>query len=77
MVGHSFPPSTSLNQSLYQSLKIQNKNDTPIFYKIRQDILNTFRVHNKYSLIPANFFHLICLEFSPKDTIVYRFPFHI
>ena len=34
-----FPP-TSINQSLYQSLKIQNKNDTPLFYKIRQDPLN-------------------------------------
>ena len=71
-----FPP-TSINQSLYQSLKIQNKNDTPLFYKIRQDPLNIFRVHNKYGLIPANSFHLICLEFSPKDTTVYRFPLHI
>ena len=68
-----FPP-TSINQSLYQSLKIQNKNDTPLFYKIRQDPLNIFRVHNKYGLIPANSFHLICLEFSPKETTVYRFP---
>ena len=71
-----FPP-TSINQSLYQSLKIQNKNDTPLFYKIRQDPLNIFRVHNKYGLIPANSFHLICLEFSPKDTTVYRFPLNI
>ena len=71
-----FPP-TSINQSLYQSLKIQNKNDTPLFYKIRQDPFGIFRVHNKYGLIPANSFHLICLEFSPKDTTVYRFPLHI
>jgi len=71
-----FPP-TSINQSLYQSLKIQNKNDTPLFYKIRQDPLNIFRVHNKYGLIPANSFHLICLEFSPKETTVYRFPLTI
>ena len=71
-----FPP-TSLNQSLYQSFKIQNKSDTPLFYKIKQDPLNIFRVHNKYGLIPANSFHLICLEFSPKDTTVYRFPLNI
>ena len=71
-----FPP-TSINQSLYQSLKIQNKNDTPLFYKIRQDPSNIFRVHNKYGLIPANSFHLICLEFSPKETTVYRFPLTI
>ena len=71
-----FPP-TSLNQSLYQTLKIENKNDTPLFYKINPDPQNIFRVHNKYGLISANSFHLICLEFSPKDTTVYRFPLHI
>ena len=71
-----FPP-TSINQSLYQSLKIQNKSDTPLFYKIRQDPLNIFRVHNKYGLIPSNSFHLVCLEFSPKETTVYRFPLSI
>ena len=71
-----FPP-TSINQSLYQSLKIQNKNDTPLFYKIKQDPLNIFRVHNRYGLIPSNSFHLICLEFSPKETTVYRFPLTI
>ena len=71
-----FPP-TSLNQSLYQTLKIENKNDTPLFYKIIQDPNNVFRVHNKYGLIPSNSFHLICIEFSPKETTVYRFPLRI
>ena len=71
-----FPP-TSINQSLYQTLKIENKNDTPLFYKINPDPQNIFRVHNKYGLIASNSFHLICLEFSPKDTTVYRFPLHI
>ena len=70
-----FPP-TSINQSLYQTLKIENKNDTPLFYKINPDPQNIFRVHNKYGLIPSKSFHLICLEFSPKDTTVYRFPLH-
>ena len=71
-----FPP-TSINQSLYQTLKIENKNDTPLFYKIIQDPINVFRVHNKYGLIPSNSFHLICIEFSPKETTVYRFPLRI
>ena len=71
-----FPP-TSINQSLYQTLKIENKNDTPLFYKINPDPQNIFRVHNKYGLISSNSFHLICLEFSPKDTTVYRFPLNI
>ena len=71
-----FPP-TSINQSLYQTLKIENKNDTPLFYKINPDPQNIFRVHNKYGLIASKSFHLICLEFSPKETTVYRFPLHI
>ena len=71
-----FPP-TSIHQSLYQTLKIENKNDTPLFYKISPDPQNIFRVHNKYGLISSKSFHLICLEFSPKDTTVYRFPLHI
>ena len=71
-----FPP-TSIHQSLYQTLKIENKNDTPLFYNITPDPNNIFRVHNKHGLISSKSFHLICLEFSPKDTTVYRFPLHI
>ena len=71
-----FPP-TTINQSLYQTLKIENKNDTPLFYKISPDPLGIFRVHCKHGLIPSNSFHLICIEFSPKDTTVYRFPLRI
>ena len=71
-----FPP-TSINQSLYQTLKIENKNDTPLFYKINPDPQNIFRVHNKFGLIASKSFHLICLEFSPKDTTIYRFPLQI
>ena len=61
-----FPP-TTINQSLYQTLKIENKNDTPLFYKISPDPLGIFRVHCKYGLIPNKSFHLICVEFSPKE----------
>ena len=71
-----FPPST-LHQSMYQTLKILNKSDTPLFYKISSDPTNVFRVHRKYGLIPSNSFHLICIEFSPKDTTVYRYPLRI
>ena len=58
-------------------MKIENKNDTPLFYKITPDPLGIFRVHNKYGLIPSKSFHLVCVEFSPKDTTVYRFPLRI
>ena len=71
-----FPP-TTINQSLYQTLKIENKNDTPLFYKISPDPLGIFRVHCKYGLIPNKSFHLICVEFSPKEATVYRFPLRI
>ena len=71
-----FPP-TTINQSLYQTLKIENKNDTPLFYKISPDPLGIFRAHLKYGLIPSHSFHLICIEFCPKDTTVYRFPLRI
>ena len=71
-----FPPST-VNQSLYQTLKIQNKSDTPLYYKLSTDPLGVFKVHRKYGLIPANQFHLICLEFCPKESTVYRFPLRI
>ena len=71
-----FSPST-LKQSLYQTLKITNKSDTPLFYKISTDPTNVFRVHRKYGLIPAKEFHLICIEFSPTDACVYRYPLRI
>ena len=71
-----FPP-TTINQSLYQTLKIENKNDTPLFYKISPDPLGIFRVYSKYGLIPSKSFHLICVEFSPKEATVYRFPLRI
>ena len=71
-----FPPIT-INQSWYQTLKIENKNDTPLFYKITPDTTGIFRVHNKNGLIPSKSFHLICIEFSPKETTIYRFPLRI
>ena len=72
-----FPPAT-INQSLYQTLKIKNNNDVPLFYKI-SPISNSkvFRIHRKYGLIPANEFHLICLEFCPNETNVFKVPLRI
>ena len=71
-----FPP-TTINQSLYQTIKIENKNDTPLFYKITPDPLGIFRVYCKNGLIPSKSFHLICVEFSPKEATIYRFPLRI
>ena len=71
-----FPPST-LYQSMYQTIKLTNKSDTPLFYNISSDPSGVFRVHRKCGLIPGKEFHLICIEFTPKDNSVYRYPLRI
>ena len=70
-------PCTSINQSQYQIFKIRNRSDTPLFYSISPDPSNIFRVARKYGLIPANQFHLILIEFCPKETTTYRYPLRI
>ena len=71
-----FPPAT-INQSLFQVLKIQNKSDTPLHYKITPDQNEIFRIYKQIGCIPANEFNLICIEFCPKDCTVYRWPLRI
>jgi len=77
-----FPPAT-IHQSLYQTLKIKNNNDVPLFYKISPistkngESNSVFRIHRKYGLIPANEFHLICLEFCPNEPNVFKVPLRI
>ena len=70
-------PCTSVNQPQYQIFKIKNRSDTPLFYSISPDPSNVFRVARKYGLIPANQFHLILIEFCPKETTTYRYPLRI
>jgi len=72
-----FFPCTSINQPQYQIFKIRNRSDTPLFYAISPDPSNVFRVARKYGLIPANQFHLILIEFCPKETTTYRYPLRI
>ncbi len=67
----------SINQSMYQTLKIINKSDTPLFYSFSTDPGKVFRMQNKYGLIEGNKFKLILIEFCPKDTLVYRYPLRI
>ena len=72
-----FFPSTSVNQPQYQIFKIKNKSDTPLFYAFSPDPNQVFRVARKYGLIPANQFHLILIEFCPKETTTYRYPLRV
>ena len=72
-----FFPSTSINQPQYQTFKIINRSDTPLFYAFSPDPNQVFRVARKYGLIPANQFHLILIEFCPKETTTYRYPLRV
>ena len=71
-----FPPS-AIFQSKYQTLKIENKGNTPLYYKFSNDSSQIFRVYRKIGLIPIKSFHLICIEFCPRETINYKFNLEI
>jgi len=71
-----FPPST-INQSMYQTIMIRNKSDTPLYYKFISDITNIFRVYPKCGLINPKCLNLICVEFCPKEVKSYDFPLQI
>jgi hypothetical protein len=70
-------PYSSINQSQYSSFKIKNTTDTPLFFKFITDTSNVFRVHPKCGLIDPKQFILVCAEFCPKETKVYKFPLKI
>ena len=72
-----FFPNTSVNQPQYQTFKIRNRSDTPLFYAFSPDPNQVFRVSRKFGLIPANQFHLILIEFCPKETTIYRYPLRV
>jgi len=71
-----FQPST-LNQSVFQTISIKNKSDTPLYYKFMNDVSNVFRVFPKLGLIEPRSFNLILVEFSPKEVKPYAFPLKI
>lgn len=71
-----FPPST-INQSMYQTMIIKNKSDTPLYYKFIVDISNIFRVYPKFGLINPKCLNLICVEFCPKSVKSYDFPLQV
>lgn len=70
-------PFTSLHQSQYSSFTIRNTTDTPLYFKFISDPLNVFRVTPKCGLIPPKQFHMICVEFNPREIKVYKFPLKI
>jgi len=61
-----FPP-CGPGESKYQTLKIMNTSDTPVYFKMIQDPSKVFRIYPLLGLIPGKSFALVCFEFSPKS----------
>jgi hypothetical protein len=61
-----FPP-CGPGESVYQTIKIMNTSDTPVFFKMLPDPSKVFRIFPLIGLIQGKSFALICFEFSPKS----------
>jgi hypothetical protein len=61
-----FPP-CGPSESVYQTIKIMNTSDTPVFFKMLPDPSKVFRIYPLIGLIQGKSFALICYEFHPKS----------
>lgn len=52
---------TLLNTSVYDSFKLVNQSDTPIFYKMGLDITKSFRFFPKLGLIQPKSFAIVAV----------------
>ena len=68
----AFPP-CSPNESVYQTIQLNNTSDTPVQYSILQDTTGTFKSFPPIGQISGKSFTLICLEFNPKSPRFYNF----
>jgi hypothetical protein len=62
----AFPPCCP-GESVYQTIKIKNTSDTPVFFKLIPDPSKVFRIFPLIGLIQEKSFALVCFEFSPKS----------
>ena len=60
-----FPP-CAINDSVYQSIELINKTDTPTYYKFSPDVNKTFRVFPSCGIVEGKSFGIIILEFNPQ-----------
>ena len=67
----SFKPSLK-NCSTYESIRLVNHSDTPIYFKFGPDASKAFRIYPKIGLIEPKGFCLIGLEFTPSDYKTYK-----
>jgi hypothetical protein len=70
--GVKFPP-CGPGESVYQTLKITNINDTPVFFKMMPDPAKVFRIYPLIGIIPGKSFGLVCFEFYPKSARLWSF----
>ena len=63
----------ALEESVYQTVQLNNNSDTPIYYRMLPDPSKTFRIYPPTGLIEGRSFGLICFEFSPKLQRSYSF----
>ena len=68
----AFPP-CSPNESVYQTVQLNNTSDTPVQYNIMQDTTGNFKSYPPIGQIAGKSFTLICLEFNPKTPRFYNF----
>lgn len=68
----NFPP-CGPGESVYQTIKILNTSDTPVFYKMLPDPSKVFRIYPLIGLIQGKSFALVCFEFSPKSANYWSF----
>ena len=68
----AFPP-CSPNESVYQTVQLNNTSDTPVQYSIMQDTTGTFKAYPPIGQIAGKSFTLICFEFNPKSPRFYNF----
>ena len=62
---------TLLNTSVYDSFELVNQSDTPIYYRMGQDINKVFKFFPKIGLIQPKSFAIIAVEFTPTEYKIY------
>ena len=74
-----FPP-CHLGDSVYQTIKIENKGDTPTEYRFEEDPTNTFEAKPRLGVVEAGGFTLVALKYTPNEigwtTTTLRCPYN-
>lgn len=61
----------SVGESMFATVQLINKTDTPVYYKFGYDTSRIFRVHPVCGIIEGNSFNIVCFEFTPKEPRTY------